>query len=922
MQVFMARALSWVVCIFWLAEYSLVNSMDGPPCMSQLGIRVDAYDDSFRFDIAVSSGVAEDIRLNGKQAWIPSQFSDSYVQINLTKAVLLTGLQIQGDTESSGRLTAWTLQTSLDCINYRTEIYTLDYRNTLQASKVLVKNVEFVTCIILRPTEYKGKSPALRLELLGCELSESDKCHNTATPVSDEWMADGGRQLNYDHDNVLVWIQVQLDLDLPGDFGEVGIYYSRNCQSWKFYEPLDMNIVSLTSPDQRDRLVTLELNTPVRAKCLRIFPPLAARIREVQTNECNGRLASRLHDNKAQEKNNMKKFGKDANAYQDEPSCLHQMASQDDAPVMTPDKKPPENLMDIISKGNLQAEGDSKKYPPEDGKELPNPLIKQQPDQSLSTPTMMNHTERQNIEIINDLASSDLIMPSTKSSFSTTSAELILPSHEIEISTYTVQNNESPQPLTVTPEPPLDQFFSGIYEKFKNVSQANEPEEILKENGTLLLEDNGTLIINTTKPFGDDLMLDTSVEVKPNKSSNTDPSESILVPMDTVNNDIQMNVETLKESFKDVLTENNSDSTTSDELASNNESTTDTVSSQALINKNREIQISKHEDIETSNHDGIQSKHEDIETSKHDSIQSKHDGIQSKHEDIETSKHDDILTSKHNGIQSKHDDILTSKHDGNQSTHDDIQTSKHDGNQSTQDDILTSKHDGIQSTRDDIQTSKHDGIQSKHDDILTSKHDGNQSTHDDIQTSKHDGIQSKHDDILTSKHDGNQSTHDDIQTSKHDGNQSTQDDILTSKHDGIQSTHDDFQTSKHDGNQSTHDDIQTSEHDGNQSKHDMQTSRHDIQASNHDDIQTSLNSDNINLSNKTSSEALEEHQNSKENYYHHANETQTLNNNTAKLNSEVNEETSNITTASPNLPTTWTKDSDAQSSLKAPEVSS
>lgn len=61
--------------------------------------------------------------------------------------------------------------------------YSLDPLSPVHTQTVHLRSMGFVSCIRLRPTQFKGKSPDLRLELLGCGKMPSDnhifhlQCH-------------------------------------------------------------------------------------------------------------------------------------------------------------------------------------------------------------------------------------------------------------------------------------------------------------------------------------------------------------------------------------------------------------------------------------------------------------------------------------------------------------------------------------------------------------------------------------------------------------------------------------------------------------------------------------------------------------------------------------------------------------------------
>lgn len=74
-----------------------------------------------------------------------------------------------------------------------------------------------------------------------------NKCGRDVSPTTEIWMDNGVRQLNFDHDIVLAWVKVVLELHTPLDMGNVDILYSRSCDEWLEYESTGMNIVSTYS---------------------------------------------------------------------------------------------------------------------------------------------------------------------------------------------------------------------------------------------------------------------------------------------------------------------------------------------------------------------------------------------------------------------------------------------------------------------------------------------------------------------------------------------------------------------------------------------------------------------------------------------------------------------------------------------------
>ncbi|CAG5115708.1 unnamed protein product, partial [Candidula unifasciata] len=288
-----ARARACLTCLFQLMGSVFVYSKLAPPCMSQLGLKYNGSHNSLVFHIAAWDDEADNVRLNSPQAWIPSNISDSFIEINISQPVLLTALQVQGDPEMTGLVTGWLLETSLDCDHYNVENYSIDSERLLDTETVLLRKMEFVTCIRLTPTQYTGQWPALRLELLGCAVYENSRCCQDVQPAKELWIDGGGCQVNYDHEVVFSWVKVLLELQTPSE-DNVTISTSLTCEYWHYLDISDMNVISVTSDDKRSRWLTIELGTPIRARCLRIYPPPAAKLREVQTSDCGSRFTSSL----------------------------------------------------------------------------------------------------------------------------------------------------------------------------------------------------------------------------------------------------------------------------------------------------------------------------------------------------------------------------------------------------------------------------------------------------------------------------------------------------------------------------------------------------------------------------------------------------------------------------------------------------
>ncbi|KAH9498860.1 hypothetical protein Btru_004885, partial [Bulinus truncatus] len=287
--------LYFLMC--WIKWIECNSQAIWPPCLSQLGFGYNVYDGNIKFYVDVSSGGADDVRLNGQRAWSPEDKTDSYVKISMSEPVLLTALQLQTEPETAGRIKVLSISTSYDCVHFKTENYTINYvgaRRSQSTETLLLNNVQFVTCIELVPIQFMGDIPALRLELLGCVLTQDDVCSKSLHPVSDEKTSDEGRLLKYDSSIVLVWLQVHLEQDGYDESAVIKIYYSRSCDDWSEYEASNMNQISVTSENLKTKWITLELNSPVKAKCFQIVPPTQTVIRYLKTNVCMGQMVSKI----------------------------------------------------------------------------------------------------------------------------------------------------------------------------------------------------------------------------------------------------------------------------------------------------------------------------------------------------------------------------------------------------------------------------------------------------------------------------------------------------------------------------------------------------------------------------------------------------------------------------------------------------
>ncbi|BFZ02936.1 hypothetical protein BsWGS_05975 [Bradybaena similaris] len=128
---------------------------------------------------------------------------------------------------------------------------------------------------------------------LPAAVYDSSRCCHGVQPAKEMRIEGGGCQVNYENEVVLSWVKVLLELQTTSG-NNVTVSHSLTCEQWQYLNTSHLQVADLGSSDQRSSWVTIELPTPVRARCLRIFPPPAAKLADVRTSDCGSRLTSSL----------------------------------------------------------------------------------------------------------------------------------------------------------------------------------------------------------------------------------------------------------------------------------------------------------------------------------------------------------------------------------------------------------------------------------------------------------------------------------------------------------------------------------------------------------------------------------------------------------------------------------------------------
>ncbi|XP_069123653.1 uncharacterized protein [Argopecten irradians] len=255
-----------VITIFNRFTISLGQTHDSAQCTTPLGVSVNSQT-LLPYTLTATEGNAEDARLNGGRSWYGTTLGPTtFVQIELESNMLVTGLQVQGDSERHLWVTSLKVNYSVNCRDF----YVIEDNGTPQVfaanvdtnsvSTIVFSHVFVARCVRLIPTERHGNASALRFELTGCLPSS---CHKSLNVTA----SDSGVQLRLAGEKLVSLIRIE-----PTTIGysSYGISYSRTCVA--FYDVLEGNQPKVfTSVDGEAIDVNVELR-PLRTLCVRVTP--------------------------------------------------------------------------------------------------------------------------------------------------------------------------------------------------------------------------------------------------------------------------------------------------------------------------------------------------------------------------------------------------------------------------------------------------------------------------------------------------------------------------------------------------------------------------------------------------------------------------------------------------------------------------
>ncbi len=220
-------------------------------------------------------------------------------QVDLQQSTVVTGMLTQGDPESESWVLTFNIWISEDCENFNPVLNKFGkkaiYTGNFDQNSVVTTLFPFVIvsrCLRLVPRKIHGKHPAMRFEMLGCnvdyckqsiihhldfELYNVSTSHNLTFkdyPASESTLPTittmSYAEFKFDMEHIVFGIVLYIN----GEGTNFVMTYSRNCHKW---DPLrekqgygDPHVFKFKSPRFKTRL--LKFDYPIRAQCFRLIP--------------------------------------------------------------------------------------------------------------------------------------------------------------------------------------------------------------------------------------------------------------------------------------------------------------------------------------------------------------------------------------------------------------------------------------------------------------------------------------------------------------------------------------------------------------------------------------------------------------------------------------------------------------------------
>ncbi|XP_067672697.1 uncharacterized protein [Haliotis asinina] len=262
-------------------------------CHTPVGLASDALDPLVDFELAASDGNASNVRLNGPSSWkVYSLSNEPFVQVTLSKPMLITGIQTQGDPDEGAWVVQFRVAYSRDCEAYTSgdSSYWANINNSTTLTHFF-HNLTLAKCMRIFPTQFEGPFSALRLELLGCDIEECTAKLNVyaSEVIPPEIGNQPGIQIKLTSETILTSLAVTYEARAHEEV-QLDLEYSRSCVNYTAV--VNSQVTQLyRSPEDAPRQVSvIAFYTPVRAQCVRVTPVGHTVLESVKPYGCDATL--------------------------------------------------------------------------------------------------------------------------------------------------------------------------------------------------------------------------------------------------------------------------------------------------------------------------------------------------------------------------------------------------------------------------------------------------------------------------------------------------------------------------------------------------------------------------------------------------------------------------------------------------------
>ncbi|XP_046361208.1 uncharacterized protein LOC124138544 [Haliotis rufescens] len=262
-------------------------------CHTPVGLASDALNPLVDFELAASDGNASNVRLNGPSSWkVHSLNNEPFVQVTLSKPMLITGIQTQGDPDESAWVVQFRVAYSRDCEAYTSggSSYWANINNNTTLTHFF-HNLTLAKCMRIFPTQHEGSFSALRLELLGCDIEE---CTNKLNVYSSEVIPpeigdQPGVLIKLTSETILTSLAVTYEARAHDEV-QLDLEYSRSCVNYTAVHNGQVTQLYRSPEDSPRQVSVIAFYTPVRAQCVRVTPVGRTVLESVKPYGCDATI--------------------------------------------------------------------------------------------------------------------------------------------------------------------------------------------------------------------------------------------------------------------------------------------------------------------------------------------------------------------------------------------------------------------------------------------------------------------------------------------------------------------------------------------------------------------------------------------------------------------------------------------------------